>query len=186
MDEGEAIARLRSGDVAGLELLVRQYQIQAIRTAYLVTRDRSLAEDVVQSAFLKAYERIGQFDVQRQFGPWFLRSVLHDAIKATRTRDRQGSLDALMEDGHAGGLTVADTQPGPEEVWDRAETTEEVWAALGQLTPDQRAALVARYFLGMGETEMTGALSCPRSTVKWRLHAARNRLRVLLRPAPAE
>lgn len=54
--------------------------------------------------------------------------------------------------------------------------------ALGQLTPDQRAAVIARYFLGMSEAEMTGTLACPPSTVTWRLHAARNRLRVLLRP----
>jgi RNA polymerase sigma-70 factor (ECF subfamily) len=186
MDEQEAIARLQAGDVGGLELLVHRYQIQAIRTAYLVTRERSLAEDVVQAAFLKAYERIDQFDPSRSFGPWFLRSVLRDAIKVAQARDRQGSLDAMLEDGRAEGRGVADERPGPEEPWARAETTEEVWDALGQLTPDQRSALVARYFLGMSETEMTGTLACPRSTVKWRLHAARNRLRVLLRPAALE
>jgi RNA polymerase sigma-70 factor (ECF subfamily) len=182
MDEREAIAHLQVGDVGGLEVLVRRYQVRAVRTAYLVTRDRSLAEDVVQAAFVKAYERIGQFDPSRPFGPWFLRSVLHDAIKVARARDRQGSLDAIIQGGETGNDGVTDERPGPEELWARAETAEEVWAALGQLTPDQRAAVVARYFLGMSEAEMTGALACPPSTVKWRLHAARNRLRVLLRP----
>jgi RNA polymerase sigma-70 factor (ECF subfamily) len=72
MDERGAIERLQNGDVSGLELLVRRYQVRAVRTAYLVTRDQSLAEDVVQAAFVKAYERIGQFEARRSFGPWFL------------------------------------------------------------------------------------------------------------------
>ena len=77
---------------------------------------------------------------------------------------------------------MADGRPDPETLWERAETAAEVWAALQQLTPRQRAAVVARYYLGLSEAEMAEALECPPSTVKWRLHAARNRLRLLLRP----
>ena len=50
MDEREAIARLRSGDISGLEFLVRRYQTEATRIAQVITRDRGLSEDVVQSA----------------------------------------------------------------------------------------------------------------------------------------
>ena len=89
MEEREAIARLNRGDIAGLETLVRQYQVQAVRTAYLITRDRALAEDIVQAAFLRVYERIGQFDTKRPFGPWFLRSVVNDAIKAATRHEHQ-------------------------------------------------------------------------------------------------
>ena len=69
MEEAEAIARLKQGDVGGLEALVRGHQVQAVRTAYLITRDRALAEDVVQAAFVRAYERVGQFDSERPFDP---------------------------------------------------------------------------------------------------------------------
>ena len=62
MEEQEAIARLKRGDVGGLEVLVRGHQVRAVRTVFLITRDRALAEDIVQAAFLRAYERIGQFD----------------------------------------------------------------------------------------------------------------------------
>jgi len=68
MEEQEAIARLKRGDISGLEALVRKYQVQAVRAAYLITHDRGLAEDIVQAAFLRAYERIGQFDAGRPFG----------------------------------------------------------------------------------------------------------------------
>jgi len=89
MEEHEVIARLKRGDIAGLETLVRKYQVQAVRIAYLITRDRALTEDIVQAAFLRAYERIGQFDAERPFGPWFLRSVVNDAVKAAARRERR-------------------------------------------------------------------------------------------------
>lgn len=181
MEEQMAIDRLRRGDVGGLEVLVRLYQVRAVRAAYLVTHDVALAQDVVQAAFVKAYERIEQFQAGRPFGPWFLRCVLNDAIKAARRRGRLTSLDALEQ--HTADLSVlADTRAGPAELWEQAEIAAEVRAALLSLTPHQRAAVVARYFLGWSEARMSAALTCPPSTVKWRLHAARARLRLLLRP----
>ena len=183
MDERQAIEHLQRGDIRGLEALVRLHQVRAIRTAYLVTRELPLAQDIVQAAFLRAYERIGQLDPHRPFGPWFLTSVLHDAIKAAARRGRFESLERVLE-GQASlaPALVVDGQSGPEAVWEHAETADEVWAALARLTPEQRAAVVARYFLGLSEAEMTTALACPSSTVKWRLHAARQRLRLLLTP----
>ena len=183
MEEQEAIARLKRGDIGGLEALVRQYQVQAVRTAYLIIRDRALAEDIVQAAFLRAYERIGQFDTGRPFGPWFLRSVVNDAVKTATRRGRQVSLEASYE-GEETSLAdlLADPNPGPADLAEAAETRQAVWDALGKLPPAQRAVIVLRYYLGLSEAEMAGELACPPGTVKWRLHAARKRLRVLLRP----
>ncbi|MEO8609830.1 MAG: sigma factor [Chloroflexota bacterium] len=65
MNENQAIKRLKRGDINGLETLVRQHQVRAVRTAYLITQDRALAEDVVQAAFVRAYQHIDQFDVSR-------------------------------------------------------------------------------------------------------------------------
>jgi RNA polymerase sigma-70 factor (ECF subfamily) len=183
MEEQEAIARLKRGDIGGLEALVRKYQVQAVRAAYLITRDRALAEDIVQAAFLRAYERIGQFDTGRSFGPWFLRSVVNDAVKAAARRERQVSLEAGSE-GEGASLAdlLADPDPGPDDLTEAAELRQTVWAALGRLPPAQRAAIVLRYYLGLSEAEMADELACPPGTVKWRLHAARKRLRTLLRP----
>ncbi len=183
MEEQEAIARLKRGDIGGLETLVRQYQVRAVRTAYLITRDRALAEDIVQAAFLRAYERIGQFDAGRPFGPWFLRSVVNDAVKAAARRKRLVPLEAGYE-GEETSLAdlLADPNPSPADLAEAAETRQAVWAALGKLPPAQRAAIVQRYYLGLSEAEMAGELACPPGTVKWRLHAARKRLRTLLRP----
>jgi RNA polymerase sigma-70 factor (ECF subfamily) len=183
MEEREAIARLKQGDIGGLEALVRQYQVRAVRTAYLITRDRALAEDIVQAAFLRAYERIGQFDARWPFGPWFLRSVVNDAVKAAARRERQVSLEASAggEEASLADL-LADPNPGPADLAEAAETRRAVWTALGKLPPAQRATVVLRYYLGLSMAEMTDELACPPGTVKWRLHAARERLRWLLRP----
>ena len=187
MDERDAIARLQRGDIGGLEALVRAYQVRAVRTAYLVTRDLALADDIMQAAFLKVVERIDQFDARRPFGPWFLKLVLNDALKAAAWRERHRPLAAGL-DGDAGADAdrLTDEQPGPEALVERAETAAEVWAALGQLPAAQRAAIVQRYFLGLSEAEMVAVQGCAPSTVKWRLRTARERLRVLLRPTLAE
>ena len=183
MEEQKAIARLKRGDIGGLEALVRKYQVQAVRTAYLITRDRALAEDIVQAAFLRVYERIGQFDTKRPFGPWFLRSVVNDAIKAATRHEHQ----VYLEDGSEGeGMSLTDLlvdpSPGPADLAEAAETRQAIWSALGKLPPAQRAVIVLRYYLGLSEAEMADELACPLGTVKWRLHAARKRLRALLRP----
>lgn len=183
MEEQEAIARLKRGDIGGLEALVRHYQVRAVRTAYLIIRDRALAEDIVQAAFLRAYERIGQFDSSRPFGPWFLPSVVNDAVKAAARRKGQVSLEAGSE-GEEASLAdlLADPGPGPGDLVEAAEIRQTVWAALGKLPPAQRAAIVLRYYLDLSEAEMADELACPPGTVKWRLHAARKRLRTLLHP----
>jgi RNA polymerase sigma-70 factor (ECF subfamily) len=183
MEEQEAIARLKRGDIGGLEALVRKYQVQAVRTAYLITRDRALAEDIVQTAFLQAYERIGQFDAGRPFGPRFLRSVVNDAVKAAIRRKRQVPLEVSSE-GEETPLAdlLADPAPGPDDLVEAAEIRQIVWNALGKLPPAQRAAIVLRYYLDLSGAEMADELACPPGTVKWRLHAARKRLQTLLRP----
>ncbi|MEJ2353507.1 MAG: sigma factor [Anaerolineales bacterium] len=78
MDEIQAIQQLKQGNPAGLEALVKKYQVQAVRAAFLVVWNHELAEDIVQTAFLRVYERIQQFDPQRPFGPWFFKIVVNE------------------------------------------------------------------------------------------------------------
>ncbi len=178
-DEQAAIARLKRGDIGGLEVLVRAYQVRAVRAATLITHDRALAEDIVQAAFIRVFERIAQFDDTRRFAPWFLRSVVNDAVKAVTRRRSQVALDATPS-GDA--LPLPDSAPGPDALLEQAETQDAIWRALAQLAPEQRGAVVLRYYLGLSEAEIAAEQDCPPGTVKWRLHAARKRLRTLLTP----
>jgi RNA polymerase sigma-70 factor (ECF subfamily) len=105
MDERAAVERLKRGDIGGLEWLVRRHHTRAVRAAYLIVRERTMAEDVVQSAFVRAYERIGQFDVERAFGSWFMRIVVNDAVKAAAANRRgRARLVVLRQRGSPGHL----------------------------------------------------------------------------------
>ncbi len=178
-DERQAVDRLRSGDIGGLEVLVQRHQLQATRAAHLVVRDRQLAEDIVCDAFLRCSERIQQFDTSRPFAPWFLRIVVNDALKAAERRTRHVSLDTSR-----GRLTFADLLPdqgaGPDVAAERAELRRDVEVALRSLTPRQRAAIVLYYYVGLSGPEIAEHLSSPLGTVKRRLHDGRARLRTLL------
>ncbi|MGA7731742.1 MAG: RNA polymerase sigma factor [Chloroflexia bacterium] len=174
MNEREAISRLKRGDIGGLEALVKLHQAQALQAAYLTTGDYALAEDVVQAAFLRVYERIEQFDSNRPFAPWFLRSVINSALTAVTGRRE------LSMGFQADVLDVPSPAPGLQEMLEAAETKEEILAAIEQLPPAERAAIVMRYYLDWTDAEVSHRLSVPPGTVRRRLHDARRRLRRLL------
>jgi RNA polymerase sigma-70 factor, ECF subfamily len=176
MDERRAVERLKTGDIGGLEALVRSHQTRAVRAAYLILRDRALAEDGVQAAFVRAYERIASFDEGRPFGPWLMKVVVNDAIKAATRRERT----VHFEDADNPDLRLADTGSGPQQLAEEAEERRRVWEALAKLPAAQRAAVVQRYYLGLSKAEMAENESSPPGTIKWRLHAARKRLWKLL------
>ncbi len=182
MTDQEAVAKLQAHDIDGLEMLVRRYHTQAMQAAYLILDDWMLAEDVAQSAFVNAYERIGTFDNSRPFAPWFLRTVVNIALKVAAGR-RDLSLDAYTE---RSGLDI----PAPEldvvEVLEAAETREEVLTALYKLAPGQRAAIVMKYYLNISDLEAATRLDVPPGTIRRRLHDARKRLRKLLPAHRAE
>lgn len=182
MDEAQAILRLKGGDIRGLDVLVKKYQLKAIRTAYLVTHNRAMAEDIVQSAFIRTCKRIDTFDSSRPFGPWFLRCVVNDAIKALNRQRTFLSLD----DVEKGSKHVSHNLSGFSEhsltsQLVAAETREALWDSLAKLPPKQRAAIVLRYYLGMSIREIADEIDAPEGTIKWRLHAGRKRLRERLK-----
>ncbi|CAN5751529.1 hypothetical protein BH23ACT11_BH23ACT11_30780 [soil metagenome] len=151
MDVRTAVDRLKRGDIGGLETLVRTHQIRAVRTAYLIVRDRPLAEDVVQGAFVRAYEKIASFDAARPFGPWFMKIVVNAAIKAAKRRERTTSLQNRDDQPD---VQLTDTALGPQELAEVSDDRRRIWAALEQLAPVQRVAIVQRYYLGMSEKDM--------------------------------
>jgi RNA polymerase sigma-70 factor, ECF subfamily len=180
MNDHDAINRLKHGDIGGLEWLVSRYQMQAVRAAFLITQDVPLAEDVAQEAFLNAYRKIHQFDASRPFMPWFMRSVIHLAVKKAQKQAKQLPFVPEPEDGTYFEKVLAARGWLPEEQVEAAEFRQQVHAALRQLSPRQRAVVVQRYFLEMGEKEMADELGVALGTVKWLLNAARKNLRALL------
>ena len=181
LEEKLAIARLKQGDLDGMEALVKRHQVRAVSAAYLIVRDPKLAEDIVQEAFLRAAEKIDQFDESRSFEPWFFRSVINASTKASRRQKRFVPLDgADDEETSKVAEWLMDPSPHPELMVETQETRQVVWKALGELRAEQRAVIVMRHFLEMSEAEMTEELDRPLTTIRWRLKTARNQLRKVL------
>lgn len=175
MEDEEAITRLRRGDVTGLDVLMQRYQRLALRIAYLICRDRALSEDIVQTGFVRLYERIGRFDSTRPFGPWFLRSITNDALMATRRKHISLDTEAAKE-----GLSIISADQSLFDAIEVAETKEAIWAILDRLSPVQRSVIVMRYYLELSDREIADALEIPPGTVRRRLHDAHQNLRRML------
>lgn len=180
MNEVDAIAKMQHGDIRGLAALVEVHQVRAVRTAMLITRDQALAEDVVQAAFLRCFEKIHQFDSSRPFAPWFMRSVVNASVQAARKQQRNVSLDNDENEETNFEAMLSDSSYEPHHLLEVQEDKRLIRDALDKLSPEQRAAVVMRYYLDMSESEMSEILETPAGTIKWRLHHARKRLKGLL------
>jgi RNA polymerase sigma-70 factor (ECF subfamily) len=183
MDEKQAIAQLKKGNLEGLETLVKTNQVKAIRTACLITGDLALAEDVVQDAFLRVYACIDQFNDELSFTPWFTRIVINNALKVLRRQKRILSMEA---DDTKGDFDLFDSTPLPEEALQSKQTLQAIWQAINKLPPPQRAAFVMRYYLQMSEKEIADILHGPIGTIKWWAFSARQKLRLSLFTSPTE
>lgn len=175
MDDLSAIRRLKRGDISGLAALVERYQVEAARAAYLITRDLAQADDVVQESFLRLYRHIRSFDESRPFAPYFMRIVANMAIESTRRASTDEARFPVLDDETADTLPL-DALFNLEQQFEAGELRDAVWDALYQLAPEQRAAIVLRYYFDYSEREVAEALDTPQGTVSWRLHRARTEL----------
>ncbi len=177
IDDLRAIRRLKDGDIGGLELLIARYQEKALRTAFLVTRDQPMAEDVVQEVFVRFYQRAAYFDETRAFEPYFLRSVVNTALNMFQREKKKTNLpEAELCTLHS----LLEKAASIEEQVEFNALKRQIAEALSKLPARQRAAIVQRYYLEMSEKEMSETLEAPRGTIKWLLNAARDRLRATL------
>jgi len=161
-----------------LEYLVHRHQVKAVRTAYLITRDPGLAEDVVQDCFIHAYRAIQGFNATRAFEPWFLRSVVNASVKIMQRSARQVEVG---DEADESVLTELATRvESVESQVESIEVQNQIWDVMQKLSPRQRAVIVQRYFLGMSEREMAQDSGSAVGTAKWMLSTARERLGGLL------
>lgn len=181
MDDANAIANLKRGNLIGLEVLVRRYQHKALQTALMVVREEALAEDVVQQSFLKAYDNIGHFRDGYPFAPWFFKIVINQAIDTAKHQSRLTSLDEEPDQSdRAVASWIIDPQPSPESRLEDIQSVAKLREALFRLKPEHRAAIVMRYYLGYDDITAAQKVHQPVSTIKWWLRAARKNLKELL------
>lgn len=172
--EYDLISRCQAGDRLAFEELFNLYRDDVFRFSYLVVRDATLAQDVVQEAFLKVFRSIGKFQFRSSFKSWLYRVAVNEAITLLRRRKVKEDLDPTP--GNAQLLVNArDWQP--EEAILEVEEREMLRFAIEQLDAVHRTVVVLKYFHEFSDAEIAAITGCPPGTVKSRLHRARELLR---------
>jgi RNA polymerase sigma factor (sigma-70 family) len=173
LDESDLIKRAKRGDTHAYEELVHAYQGIAFRTAYVIARNASDAEDAAQDGFIKAWRALGRFRDGAPFRPWLLQIVANEARNRRRSAGRRAHLALRATTEQPSG----DAAPSPEASVLTREQREQLLAAVNELPEDQRTVVSLRYFVGLSEQEVGEALGVPQGTVKSRTARALDRLR---------
>jgi RNA polymerase sigma-70 factor (ECF subfamily) len=170
----------KAGDVGAFEELVRRYDRNVFRIAQHITQNREDAEDVVQDAFLKAYENLPQFQGQSKFYTWLVRIAVNEALMKLRRRrpERMVSLDEeVRTEEDSMPREIADWSPNPEQQYNQAELKDILSKTIQGLPPSFRTVFVLRDVEGLSTEETAEALSLSIPAVKSRLLRARLQLR---------
>jgi RNA polymerase sigma-70 factor (ECF subfamily) len=179
-DELELVTRARTGDTASFSALLRRYEGKIFRLAMNITQNREDAEDVLQEAFLKAYEHLDQFQGNSRFYTWIVRIAVNQALMKLRKRrsDRAVSLDEQIDTGEDTVVReIAAWDPDPEERFSREELHEILTGAIDDLAPIYRTVFTLRDVDGLSTEETAEALDLSIPAVKSRLLRARLQLR---------
>jgi RNA polymerase sigma factor (sigma-70 family) len=159
------LARVSAGELNALDELYERYRTMAYSIAYRITGDATLAEDVVQEAFLGAWRNAGRYVEGRgSVKTWLLSIVHHRAVDAVRRRRPTTELPE-REDLPPVALTAPDIWPEVAGNLDR----EAVLAALAGITHVQREAIELAYFGGLTQQEIAERTGTPLGTVKSRM-----------------
>ena len=180
-DRAGVLARARQGDEDAFRMLVEQHSRSVFRLAYRMTGNEQDAEDVVQESFLRAYKQLGRFESRANFGTWIYRITANCCVDLMRSRQ------ARHDQSRGESLEAAETLPpgdgpGPERLAESAEIDRRVQAALGDLSPLERAAFTLRHYEGRSIDEISATLGLGTSAAKHSVFRAVKKLRVLLAP----
>ena len=173
MDALDAIvARAREGDADAFATVVRRFQDMAVGYGYSMLHDFQLAEDAAQEAFFEAYRTLPKLREPAAFAGWFRRIVFKQCDRITRRR------------------TVAtvplEIAAEPMDTRGEDERKADVIEAMHQLPEHERSTMTLFYIGGYSMEEVAAFLEVPVSTIKGRLHSARERLRTMLVDTVAE
>ena len=171
MTEQELIQSARKGDRTAFSRLVELYQRSVYNLCYRMVGEATEAEDAAQEAFLRAYSQLHRYDPERPFKTWLFSIASHHCID--RLRKRRVTWCDIDDEPLLGHPALRERTPGPEEQAIGHERSAAIQALLGRLAPKDRAAIVMRYWYDASYDEIAAATGATVSSVKSRLHRAR-------------
>jgi RNA polymerase sigma-70 factor (ECF subfamily) len=179
-EETVLVNAARAGDISAFEKLVHRYDRNVFRIAQHITQNREDAEDVVQDAFLKAFQNLGQFQGQSKFYTWLVRITVNEALMRLRRRrpERMVSLDEdVKTEEDSIPREVADWAPNPEQLYNQSQLKDILAKTIQGLPAGFRTVFVLRDVEGLSTEETADALNLSVPAVKSRLLRARLQLR---------
>ena len=181
----ELVDRARGGDPEAFRELVVRHQRRVYAVALGIVKDRDLAWDVSQEAFVRVHQHLSEFRDESSFSTWIHRitaRVAIDVLRKERPSRRSDVADVpepVLQEAAPGVLSTA-LGTDPQETVLRRELAARLTEALGQLPAVHRAILVLREMDGLSYEELAERLSIPRGTVMSRLFHARKKMQALL------
>jgi RNA polymerase sigma-70 factor, ECF subfamily len=176
LTDEDIVARVLSGERRLFEALMRRHNVRVFRAARAITGNDHEAEDVMQDAYVRAFEHLGDFRGSARFSTWLTRIAVHEALARVRRVRRFDPLDSHSDELSMNGSST----PSPEEQASDIEMRRVLGSAIDVLPVDFRVVFVLRIVEGMSGAETADCLGIPEETVKTRLHRARLRLQHML------
>jgi RNA polymerase sigma-70 factor, ECF subfamily len=179
-DEQDVVARAKSRSKSAFDELVKHYERRVFRLAQNITRNHEDAEDAVQNAFVKAFQKLPGFRGESRFYTWLVRITFNEALINVRRRSRhnQVSIDEPKETAESRDpLEIEDCGPNPEQHYTQHELRQILATTINELKPAYRAVFQLRDVDGLSTEETAQALALTSSAVKTRLQRARLTLR---------
>ena len=180
-DDDRLIADCLKGQTAAFGELVHRYQDRLFNTVFRLVDSAEDAQDVVQEAFLHAYQSLDRFKGESQFFTWLYRIAVNSAISLKRKQRIVVSLHVDRE-GQGGVPEPHDVSElsQPHLALERADEERRIQAALNRLSPEHRAVLILKDLEDQKYETMAEILQVPIGTIRSRLHRARLELREVL------
>ena len=185
VDAGNDVALVhaaKQGDMAAFDELVHRHTPMIFRVVMHITNSREDAEDIVQEAFLKAFQHMQHFEERSRFSTWLTRIAVNAALMKIRSLRRVTAISLDQEADEGGTLAdkVADWKPNPEQLYGTTELREILRQALASLPHAYRVVFFLRDVEGLSIEDTAEMLGLSVSNVKARLFRARIKLRVYL------
>jgi RNA polymerase sigma-70 factor (ECF subfamily) len=181
-DDHRLIADCLQGRTAAFGELVRRYQDRLYNCVYRLVDNAEDAQDIVQDAFLNAYQSLDRFKGDSQFFTWLYRIAFNTSI--SWKRKQRVALALRTSRAGPGVQEPLDDSPAsrPEHALEKAELEQRIQQALNRLSPEHRMVLILKDMEGQKYEAMAELLQVPIGTIRSRLHRARMELRELLQP----
>ena len=171
LSDDEVVTRVIEGETALFEILMRRYNRRLFRvTRSIVTNDLE-AEDIVQDAYVRAYEHLNQFEGRARFSTWLTRIAIYEAYARVRRIDyRKVDSISLLEDQ---GLDMKSKERNPEQQIYDGELKMVLERAFDALPNDYKSVFMLREIEGLSTAETAECLEISEENAKIRLHRAR-------------